>query len=113
MSETIYHVVVHRRAVAAALQLNFKDADKANNAFAALGVLTERKVIVDDFGAKFNVDPTDIGHITFVDAVRTLEMQGEISLMQHSQQQNTQAKADKTVAIPRVALPNGRMPFVG
>lgn len=114
MTDAIYHVVVHRRTVAAAIQMNFRDADKANNAFATLGVLMERKVIVDDFGAKFSIDPNDIGHIVFVDAARTLEMQGDIALMQQRQQQRTQAKAAQAPLIPagNIALPNGK-PFVG
>ncbi len=104
LSDNIYHVIINRRLQAGQVQLNFVDAERANHAFAKIGTLKERHVFTDDFAAKLNLDPEDIGNILFMDGQRTLEFQGEIALLQQRIQRQTQAKVEAMPIVPRASL---------
>lgn len=73
--DNLFSIVVQRRLQAGQVGLHYRSKDAANNALAALPLLTARKIIEDDFGNKVSFDPEDIGNVCLVDIAQSMEQQ--------------------------------------
>jgi len=107
----LYHVVVQRRGIAAALQLNYHSKDDANEAFLALiepstngATGFQRTVVMDNYGSTIAFDPNDIGHVMLVSAAGSLEMQAIYAVMNARAQAEAQAQAQRDPKITRGGL---------
>ena len=95
MSE-LYHVTVQRKGIATQMQMNYTSKEAAMDAFDALDLLgregTRRLVLEDSFGVRISFDPDDIGHVSFLDASRVLEMRAISTLMEMGAQAEVQKR---------------------
>ena len=97
----LYNVVIQRKSQATQVQLNYVHKGAAETTFDRIMAMIEdghvpraqREVFEDYFGAKIALDRDDIGNVLFIDAKKSLEMQGVAALMQAMAQQKTQREA--------------------
>lgn len=101
----LYHVVVQRRGIPAALQLNFTSKVPAQDAFETLSAHLSRRVAIEDsYGSTIAFDPDDIGHVMLVSAAGSLEMQATYAVMQARAQAEAQSQAQRDPKITRGGL---------